>query len=293
MALTPQGLILQGPRCPDPINPYGLLSAITPTPGLDPHWMSSGFEIEELLCGPSVTGFTDECPPASPFVKPLTRSTEFCHVDPFVLIGSYKCPPVGRPANEAFEIARQRLLKWEGHQLEKTLWTGAVANGTGFINPSFAFGNPECDVLPVDVHAGGAVDPVAAISLLESALGDSSGCGLIHVPFGLGAYLKNFRLLEKDGNAYYTPTGYRVVLGHGYPGSGPANAAAAANESWIFATGPITMASSDMMQVPDNLVEGFNRMVNDVEIRAERFYALGFSCALFAVRVSLCDLCPV
>jgi hypothetical protein len=290
MALTPNGIVIKGPRCPD-VNPYGLLSAVTPAQGLDPHWMSSGFEIEELLCGPSVTGFIDECPPADPFVKPAVRSNQYCHVDPFVLIGSYQCPPVGRPADEAYEIARQRLLKWEGYQLEQTVWTGVIANGTGLITPSFAFGNPDCDIVPEDVSPGGAVDPVAAISLLETALGNTSGCGIIHVPYGLGAYLKYFRLLEKDGDEYYTPTGFRVVLGHGYPGTGPANVAASAGESWIFATGPMVLASSDLMQVPENIAEGFNRMVNDVEIRAERFYAVGFTCGLFAVRVALCDLC--
>lgn len=291
MALTPNGIIVQGPRCPD-INPYGLLSVVSPATGIDTHWMSSGFEIEDLLCGPSVTGFIDECPPADPFVKPAIRSNQYCHVDPFVLVGSYKCPPVGRPANEAFEIARQRLLKWEGRQLEQTIWTGAIANGTGTISPSFAFGNPDCDLVPVDLNPAGAVDPVAAISLLETALGDTSGCGIIHAPYSLGAYFSRFRVIEKDNGSFYTPSGYPVVLGHGYPGSGPANVAAAAGEQWVFATGPMVLASSDLMQVPTSLVEGFNRMVNDVEIRAERFYAVGFTCALFAVRVSLCDLCP-
>lgn len=292
MALTPNGLVVRAPRCPD-INPYGLLAAADSIPGIDPHWMSSGFEFEEFLCGSGVVSFIDQCPPASGFTKPAERNNQFCHVDPFVVVGSYQCPPVGRPAAEAFEIARQRLLKWEGHQVEETLWTGAVSNGSGFITPSFAFGNPDCDVVPIDVSSGGAVDPVAAISLLEGALGDTSGCGVIHAPYELGAYLKYFRLLEKVGDAYYTPTGFRIVLGHGYPGSGPANVAAAAGEMWIFGTGPVSLLSSDMMQIPGNLAEGFNRQVNDVEIRAERFYAVGFSCALFAVRVALCDLCPV
>lgn len=291
MALTPNGIVIQGPRCPE-INRYGLLSVVESAPrNVDPHWQSSGFELEEYLCTPGVVGFIDQCPPASGFVKPAQRDTQFCHSDPFNLVGSYQCPPVGQTADKAFEIARRRLLKWEGRQLEETLWTGAIANGSGFVSPSFAFGNPDCDIDPVDVNPAGAVDPVAAISLIESALGDTTGCGIIHAPYGLGAYLKYFRLLEKDGDAYYTPTGFRIALGHGYPGSGPSNAAAAAGEQWIFGTGPVTLLQSDMQQVPHDIAEGFNRSVNDVEIRAEKTYAIGFSCALFAVRVDLCDLC--
>lgn len=295
MALTPNGLVVRAPRCPD-INPYGLLSAAETIPNIDPHWMSSGFEFEEFLCGPgSTTSFIDECPPASGFVKPAERNNQFCHVDPFVVIGSYQCPPVGRPADEAFEIARQRLLKWEGFTVESTFWTGSVIDKSGLsatITPSLAFGNPDCDLVAEDLNVAGAVDPVAAISLMERALGHSSGCGVIHAPYELGAYLKYFRLLEKVGDAYYTPTGFRIVLGHGYPGSGPAGVAANPGELWIFGTGPVSLLQSNMIQVPENISEGFNRMVNDVEIRAERFYAVGFSCALFAVRVALCDLCP-
>lgn len=294
MALTPNGIIIKAPRC-DRTNEYGLLSAANILTGVDPHWASSGFELEEQLCGSGVVSFVSECPPATGFTKPADRSVEYCHVDPFEVVGSYKCPPIGQPGvsgADAFEIARQRLLRWEGFAVEETFWTGVVSNGSGFVSPSLAFGNPDCDITPVDVSSGGAVDPVAAISLLEGALGDTTGCGVIHAPYELGAYLANFLLLVKEGDAYYTPTGFRVVLGHGYPGTGPSNAAAAADEMWIFGTGPISVLQSNVLQLPENIAEGVNRQVNDLEIRAERTYAVGFSCALFAVRVSLCSLCP-
>lgn len=291
MAIAPRGIVVRTPRCPDESR-YGLLSAVEPLSGVDSHWMASGIEWEDFLCSPGVTGFIDECPPATGFTKPAERNTQFCQADPFVIVGSYQCPPVGRQADEAFEIARQRLLKWEERHLEQTLWTGEIANGSGLVNPSFAFGNTECGITPVDLNPAGAVDPVAAISLLEEALGDTAGCGVIHAPDSLAAYLKFFELLEKEGDGYFSPIGFRIVLGRGYPGSGPANIPAVAGETWIFGTGPLVLARSNLFQVPDNIREGVNRLVNDVELRAERFYAVGFSCSLFAVRVSLCDLCP-
>jgi len=293
MAISPQGISIKGPepRCPDTTQ-YGLLSAIEPTPNVDPHWMAAGIEWESFLCSPGVTGFIDECPPATGYTKPIERTTQFCHADPFVLVGSYQCPPVGRQADEAFEIARQRLLKWEGRQLERTLWTGEVANGTGFVNPSFAYGNEECGIEPVDLTpGGGALDPVGAIAALEAALGDTVGCGVIHVPYGMAAYLQALHLLERDGESYFTSTGFQVILGHGYPGSGPANAPPAAGEMWLFGTGPLVMVRSNLMQIPENIQEGMNRLINDVEVRAERFYAVGFSCSLFAVRSTLTWCC--
>lgn len=290
MAIVPNGVVVKVPGCSD-VSPYGLLASLQPIPNVDPHWMAGGIQWEDFLCSPGVTGLIDQCPPATGFTKPAERNNQFCDAEPFVLVGSYKCPPVGRSADEAFEIARKRLLKWEGRHLERTLWTGQVANGSGFISPSFAFGNESCEIDPIDVHPAGAVNPVSAVSLIEDAIGDTSGCGVIHAPSGLAPYFANQYILEKDGGRYYTTAGTQIIFGQGYPGSGPANIPAIAGEQWIFATGPLVMTMSDMFQVPDNIAEGVNRMINDVEIRAERFYAIGYSCALFAVRVSLCDTC--
>jgi hypothetical protein len=290
MAIGPNGIEVKTTNCTNS-NPYGLLSVVQPTNNIDPHWQVGGLLWEDFLCSPGVVGFIDVCPPASGFTKPSDRTTQFCRSDPFVLVGSYKCPPVGRPADEAYEIARQRLLKWEERQLEEILWTGVIDNGSGFVNPSFAFGNDECDIVPEDLNPAGAVDIVRAVSLIEEALGNTSGCGIIHAPGGLAAYLKFNFLVEKDNGTYYSPQGYPIVIGNGYPGSGPGNTPANSGELWLFATGPMVLAKSNMLQVPDNIAEGVNRMVNDIEIRAERFYSVGFSCALFAVRVELCDSC--
>lgn len=286
--ISPNGIEVPGPKCPVDPPRSGLLSAVQPLQGIDGHWQNGGIWWEDFLCSPSVTGFTDTCVPEDRFHKPFEGNIKFCQADPFVLIGSYKCPPVGRPADQAFEIARQRLLKWEGFQLEKTLWTGEVANGSGLINPSFAYGNAECGIIPIDLHPAGAVSPVGAISLMEEALRDSVGtCGIMHAPYTLAAYLHSLYVLELQGENYSTPTGYQIIFGNGYPGSGPANVPAVAGECWIFGTGPLILARSNMMQIPENIQEGFNRMVNDVELRAERYYSIGFSCALFAVRVNL------
>lgn len=289
MALAPRGFLVKSPRCTD-LSKYGLLSVVTPFTPTDPHWAASGIEWEDDLCGDGTQTFIDNCYPASGFTKPSERNLDFCAADPFVAVGSFNCTPVGRPAGEAFEIARRRLLAWEGRQVERTLWTGISANGT--INPSFAFGNNQCGIVPVDINPAGPVDPISAFSKLETALGNEVSCGgIIHVPYSLVPFLLNSRLIEAQGDAIFSPSGYQVVAGNGYPGSGPANVAAAAGKAWIFATGPMLVARSNVMMVPESVAEGVNRNINNITVRAERFYSVGFSCTLLAIRASLTCLC--
>lgn len=294
MALFPNGPLVRGPR-PEESRRFGLLDVVTPQGVDDPHWMVGGVNWEDFLCGNEVQSFLDVCPPTTGFTKPRNRTLSACHADPFQVIEGFDCSVGGRArqytAGEAFEIARQRLLTWEEYSVEQTFWTGVAANGT--VNPSLAFGNEECDIAPIDLTPmAGAVNPVAAIATLEDVMADTfPNGGLVHVPYGLAAYLENFRLMEREGNRMYTPTGNGYVLGAGYPGSGPANVAADPGETWIFATGPVAVWRSDLYQTPTDLRESVNRSINDVTVYAERYYAVGYSCAVLAINVTLSCSC--
>lgn len=292
MALFNQnGILVKSPRCVDPPK-YGLLSVVPPFTPTDHYFAIAGINWEDSLCSDGTQTFIDVCPPVSGFTLPSERNLDFCSAQPFLAVGSFDCSTIGRPANEAFEIARTRLLVWENRQVEKTLWTGITANGN--INPSFAFGNSACGILPVDISPTGALDPVTAMALLEERLGDEIACGgLIHIPYGLIAFfIKHHLLINTGGDEYYSPTGFRVVAGHGYPGSGPNNVAAASGETWIVGTGPMLVARGPVIMVPDEVKEGVNRNINSITVRAERFYAVGFSCSLLFSRVKLsCGCC--
>lgn len=294
MALFPTGPLVRGPR-PETTRRFGLLDVVTPQTPSDSHWMVGGVNWEDLLCGNLSEAFLDVCAPTTGFVKPENRPLNFCHSDPFQIIESFDCSVGGRvrryTAGEAFEIARQRLLNWEEYRLEQVFWTGLTENG--LVNPSLAAGNEECDLAPVDLTPGaGAVNPVAAIATLEDAMADVfPNGGLIHVPYGLAAYLANFMLLRQDGDRMFTPTGNGYVLGAGYPGSGPLNVPADPGETWIFATGPVAVWRSDLFQVPTDLSESVDRSINDITVYAERYYAVGFSCGVLAINVNLSCNC--
>jgi hypothetical protein len=294
MAPLPRGVVVQGPRPAAPLR-YGLLDVVRPVTPSDPHWQVSGVEWEDFLCT-GLDTFTDICPPASGFTKTAVEDMFFCHADPFTVLGSYGCPPGGqvRRINEAFEIARQRLLNWESHDVEEVLWTGLVANGT--VNPSLQAGNNTCGIETVDLTPGGGpTDPVGAIATLEDALTDVvPNGGVIHVPYGLAAYLAHFDLLQQcdcSEDRYYTPAGNSYILGSGYPGTGPGNVPAAEGTTWIYATGPVGVWRSNVYMVPDNISQAVDREINDLSVFAERVYAVGFSCAVFAINVSLTCTC--
>lgn len=286
MPVFPRGLVVRGPRCSGPRD-YGLLASIPPETPSDVHWEGSGVEWEDTLCGPSVVSFLDFCPPVTGYTKEADGDFGFCHSDSFFVKGSYQCAPVGRPVSEAFEIARQRLLVWESHEVERVLWTGTTDNGD--VNPSFSLGNETCDIATVDLSpVTGAFGPVGAIATLEEALTDVTQCGVIHVPYGFAAFLASENLLVPgtDGNLY-TPTGHLVIVGAGYPGSGPGGEIPTPGTTYIYGTGPVAVWRSNVFMTPNNIDEAVDRNINNITVHAERAYAVGFSCAVFATLVTI------
>lgn len=288
MSYAPRGFLVEGPKALEaPCD--GLFSVVPPEMIDDPHWMASGIEWETFLCGPTASGFTDECPPTTGYTKLADRNLDFCHADPFVVYASFQCSPIGRNTDEAFDIARKRLLAWEQYEVERIFWTGNTVNSV--INPSLSLGNDQCSISPVTL-SGAAVSPASALHLLESNLSATVPCGgVIHIPKGTETFLATQQLLTERDGKLFSPAGYEIVTGAGYPGTGPSAAAPAAGATWIFATGPMVIVRSEVMVFQRDVKESVNRSVNTIEVRAERFYSVGYSCANFAVEMSLSCAC--
>lgn len=284
MAIAPSGFVVSSPKRPF-IPKYGLLNAIGAIELDDSHAWAGGVEWEDELCT-SVESFTDNCPPASGYTKSTERDLNFCHADPFIIKSSFDCSTGGRPVEDAFRIAKKRLLAWESYELERVFWTGLSANGQ--INPSLAFGNDTCEIFPEVITVSGPCSVVAGIASLEEALSNLvPGGGVIHAPFGLASFLAEASLLERVNETYFSPTGTPIVLGAGYPGSGPGNVVADAGTTWVFGTGPVQVWRNEVFMNPTDVSESINRYRNNITVFAERFYAVGFSCQVFAVQVCL------
>lgn len=289
MAISTCGVQVSGPK---PILPkYGLLSVADVSTPLDVHWEGSGVTWNDDLCteATSISGFV--CPPTGDS-KEVDRGRNICCAEPYTTLSSYECPPVGVPAGEAFDIARKRLINLEHREVERVFWTGIAGDGA-VINPSLQAGNDSCGSVPVDLTPdAGALDPVAAIAVLESALSScGTGLGVIHGNYGVASYLANHMLLVERNDGWYTPTGQRLALGAGYPGTGPGNVVPDAGTTWLFATGPVSLWRSEIFLTPDRLDQAVDRSLNDVTVFAERIWAGGWNCCLFAVQLSLCCEC--
>lgn len=290
MSITgPRGLLVPGPV----IQParYGLLSVVQgPTTPGDVHW-EAGLEFEDVLCGAPVATGLAVCSGTGNVKTPQGGPT-FRSVDPFVAIGSYNCSTGGRPAQQAFDIAKARLLANEYKAVETAFWTGETPDGP--LNLSLANGDVENSQPPVDLTpAGGPVSVVGGLGLLESALGDClPGTGVIHANYGVAPYFAEAFLIRKDPgeDTYYTPTGQAIAFGAGYPGTGPANVAADAGTTWLFGTGQVIAWRSDVFMTPDTIPAAVDRQINDITVFAERNWAVAYMCCLFAVNVALsCD----
>lgn len=282
--LTPRGLQIDGPQ--PRLGQYGLFSVSPPVEGLDPHW-EAGVEWEDIVCADVSTTLATCDPPGNTYSASDT-GPDFGSADPFIVYGSYKCSVGGRKASDAFDIAEQRLRWNEQRGVENTFWTGLTVDGT--INPSLSAGDSMAGITPVDLTpGGGAVDPILGMSKLEDALGDCvAGLGVIHAGFSLAAYLKHHAIADMEDGEITSPVGYPIVLGAGYPQSGPANVPAGTDEAWMFGTGPIKVLRSEIYKTPELLSQAVDRQLNNIEVRANRTYAVGFSCCLYAILISLC-----
>lgn len=287
MAYTPCGLQVPGPKFTP--NTYGLFSVAEPSTPVDGHW-EGGITWDDDICS-DIHSTVDFCPiPVTGFPpKILDRDFESCCAEPFTVYASYDCPPIGKPAGEAFEVARRRLIAREEREVERVFWSGISEEGT-IVDPSLSFGNSTCGEEPFNLTGSqGPVGVVQSMAVLESALGDCvPGTGVIHANYGIASFLaSSFQITEKNG-AWYSTTGQRLAIGAGYPGTGPANVAATAGTTWLFATGPIAIYRSEIFLTPERFKEAMDARLNSVQVYAERVYAVGWSCCLFAIQVQLC-----
>jgi len=285
MALTsPRGLLVPGPVARP--SRYGLFSVAQPGDTSDGHWQA-GLEFEDALCA-GIRSTLLHCgePSPEPAAKVPDPGPIYRSLDPFTLIGSYDCSTGGRRAGDAFDIATRRLLAREEQGVEEIFWTGITIDGT--LSSSLATGDTDNTVTVTDVTGGTTLDPVTALDVLEEAMGTCvPGQGVIHVPLRAASTLASQFLVVPEGDTVHTHTGNLVAFGTGYPGTGPDNASVADGEAWLFGTGQVMVWKSDTFLTPPDVAAAVDRTVNDLTVFAERTYAVGFSCCLFAVRMFL------
>lgn len=276
--------------------PFGLLTSTLDvrTPG-DVHWQN-GISYE-TLCAEGARTY-DEClvvtgaanaPPPPPPSKTPTASMARRGATPFTVYTEVDCSAPGF-WERSTEMVGNSLTQSEQWQVEYAFWTGLAAGQT-VVFPHLAANATLFDDVGFQLQtaattvSGSAVfDLVEGVGLLEAAMADCyDGVPVLHVPRALLPAFALNMLLIREGPAYRTPGGSRVVFGAGYRGTGPDGSAGPASD-WIYATGALMIYRSAATVMPDRST--LDRAENTVRAIAERTYVLAWDCCHYAVNIS-------
>jgi len=272
--------------------PHGLLDALASairSPG-NPHW-ENGVRYE-TLCASSDTTY-DEClvvsgtgaAPAPPPAKSETAELEWRGALPFTVYAEVDCSVPGF-WDHAEESVRRTITQSEQREVERALWTG-VAGGALVVHPHLASNAEVFDEGTPDILLDTAATIVTGVGVtgslgeLEDALaGCYDGVGVIHVPRRLAPALANINALSYVDGRYVTSNGNVVVLGSGYPGTGPDGT----GTTWIYATGmPFIYRSVVRVFRPRDSID---RATNTLYTIAELTYVIGWDCCHLATQIT-------
>jgi hypothetical protein len=179
--------------------------------------------------------------------------------------------------------------------IEKELWEGAVRIGETHSNRALV--SPEATI----IGGGSALSARRALALLEHTIATTSPCGeqgVIHMTRDTAALLaSNSQMLfhEVGKDHLQTMGGTPIIIGSGYSGAGPTDAAGdtetpSDTNKWMYATGTVKVILGDIDVVTDSLAQGYNVSgnQNDMRLKAIRPAAVYFDTSIhLAVRVDL------
>lgn len=275
--------------------PYGLLTVAEARPSEDPHWRQG--VVWRDICPGTMGGTTyDGCAltDSSPDDKAQTTSFSLFGARAFTAFAEIDCSPVDF-YGEGEQRAIEALNKTETWQVERAFWTGTVG-GDSYVYPRLAANAVVQDTLEARIRLQMAAAPVTGTSIaldvveglgrLERAMANClNGVGVIHVTTDVAEHLIANMVAIVKGPRLVTVNGNVIVVGAGYPGTGPDGAAPPAGQSWMYGTGPLFSYKSDVKVYAaphDSMV----RTINTLKMIAERTYLIGYGCCLNAVLIS-------
>lgn len=274
MALVPPTLI--DPPAP-PQRPYGIFDvALGPMPFPNPDVPGAGVQYVPDVCEDNYYLVSIDCP-AITGTKSFDVAGPSISGTPFVVMTSYSCPPIGFNFAEAERRVRLRMSLREQTAVEQRVWSGssgALGTITGLFRNATNLGAAGC--------------PVEAIEMLEQVLADNDvPGGIIHARSGMSAHLTNNYLVHYQNVGRQLSTVIRTPLcfARGYDGSGPTGQAPDASTEWMYASGRIIIWQDPEVFVPPP-GQVLNKSTNQLDLFAERFYAVAVECGVWAVQVT-------
>ncbi|NLU77772.1 hypothetical protein HCA58_05050 [Micromonospora sp. HNM0581] len=177
---------------------------------------------------------------------------------------------------DLLERARRAIGLVEQQSLEHYVWTGE-ADTTPHLAAASTLVLGDSDAAPVALESG--------VGLLESHIAKQAGVlGVLWAPRWTAGWLVSKSLTRLEGPRLVAPLGNPFAFAQ-TTGVGPGNAAPDEDEAWLYGTGPVMVRRSAVF-LP-RLPEALNRTSNEVFAVAERFYTVGWSCTVAAVKVKL------
>jgi hypothetical protein len=271
--------------------PFGLFSAINWVSSADTHWMG-GIQYDSDCTEVGVT--SSPCVSGAPDSATLTKTVTWSHntrgARPFTVFDRVDCSMPGGGYENAAARATMALNRSAPTQVEATFWSGSSGLGAP-IFPNLTTAGPVLDstgritLQPASTLISGTpLDLTEGLGRLESALGDCyDGVGVIHVPDTLGPALAARGLCYVKGSQLVTYNGNIIVLGKGYPGTGPGGSTFP-GALWMRATSrPFGYRGSVRTFTQ---TESMDRTTNSIQMIAEQTFLLGWTCCLAGVLVT-------
>lgn len=254
----------------DPIlassTPGGFLRAARPLEVGDADWR--GGVTFTSNCG-GVNPWTCDVSGAKKTVDDLGDPARF---DSFLVYAGVRCSgaPVEDKLRQHADIKMRRGLSGA---LARELHDGATTD------------NPSLQSEATDITVGSPCVDAAIAGLISTAEDCGGGELVFHAPFVALAALMKYQLVTYSGGKYQLG-GYDIII-DGYPNLGPGGTAAAANQVWIYATGPVEYKLGERVEYSH-----FTGRQNDSVLFAEQLAVLRFDpCCANAIRAEICCTC--
>lgn len=272
---------------------FGLLAVVNPENNIDEDKWVRGFAQEWETTPEAVTNYdgTDTTSDSIATATPIY----YDEIDPFFIevdeiLSTFSFNSIDRIAR----ITRQ-LEGITQKAIEAELWDGAIRIGQSHNNKALV--DPAATIL----NSGTALAAKKALALLEYYIGSASPAGeqgVIHMTRDVAILLaSDSQLLFHDKNTEHlqTITGTPVIIGSGYSGAGPTDAAGSTENpsdtnKWMYATGQVKVYLGKPDVVNDSIAQGYavSGNQNDVRLKAIRPAAVYFDTSIhLAVRVDL------
>jgi hypothetical protein len=289
MAFTKNGVVTAPKIVPSAL---GLLAAFKPENAPSEDQWVRGFSQEWEGTVQYLTNWDDTDTTSDVLVNDATVNY-YDEIKPFFIEVDETRSTLGFLGIDRMERIKNQLEAVTQKAMEVELWDGTIRKGENHDNKALS------DASATVLNSGTALSPRRALALLEFEAGQVSHAGeqgVIHMTrdvYSLLTSVGDVFMYDEDEKRVKTLNGTPVVVGSGYSGTGPdeaANNTASVTNKWMYATGSVKTYLGDVDVVNDSLAQGYDVSgnANDIRIKAVRPAATYFSTTIhLAVRVDL------